>query len=83
MELRKALTSLTGELAISNGDLESQGLWLPDWAGGALGVHPEVHTGLVNVHDALVLQYHTAYLVAEAPSFLFQMWPVVQTTPGH
>ena len=49
MKLGKVLTRLAGELAVGDGDLESQGLWLPDWAGGALGVHPEVHAGLVNV----------------------------------
>ena len=83
MKLGKVLTRLAGELAVGDGDLESHGLWLPDWAGGALGVHPEAHAGLVNVHDALVLQYHAAELVAEAPSFLFQVWPVVQTAPGY
>ena len=55
MKLRKVLTRLAGELAVSNSDLESQGLWLPDWAGGALGVHPEVHAGLVYINDAFVL----------------------------
>ena len=55
MKLGKVLTRLAGELAVSNSDLESQGLWLPDWTGGTLRVHPEVHTGLINVYDALVL----------------------------
>ena len=83
MKLGKVLTRLAGELAVSNSDLESQGLWLPDWTGGTLRVHPEVHAGLINVYDALVLQYHASELMAEAPSFLFQVWPVVQTAPGY
>ena len=46
---------LAGELAVGDGDLESQGLWLPNWAGGTLGVHPEAHASLININDTLVL----------------------------
>ena len=46
---------LAGELAVGDGYLESQRLWLPNWTGGTLRVHPEAHASLVNINDALVL----------------------------